>query len=132
METSDGARRWGAAAVGAGLGLLELALVRLAGPPARQVEVLRQLGEVGADPLASLLALLALAAEGLPPTSREPPSRDRSTSGRVGTRSSSCHRPASERPGDPGAHLGPPLLSVHRAFGSPPHGGVKPNRQIRK
>jgi hypothetical protein len=65
METSHGARRWCAAAVGAGLGLLELALVRLAGPPARQVEVLRQLGEVGADPLASLLALLALAAEGL-------------------------------------------------------------------
>jgi len=40
-------------------------LVRLAGPPGRQLEVLRQLGEVGADPLASLLALLALAAEGL-------------------------------------------------------------------
>jgi resuscitation-promoting factor RpfA len=65
MESSHGARRWGAVAVGAGLGLLELALVRLAGPPGRQVEVLRQLGEVGADPLASLLALLALAAEGL-------------------------------------------------------------------
>jgi hypothetical protein len=59
------ARRWGAAAVGAGLGLLELALVRLAGPPGHQLEVLRQLGEVGADPLASLLALLALAAAGL-------------------------------------------------------------------
>jgi len=60
-----GARGWGAPAVGAGLGVLELALVRLAGPPGRQLEVLRQLGEVGADPLASLLALLALAAEGL-------------------------------------------------------------------
>jgi hypothetical protein len=45
--------------------LLELALVGLAGAPARQLEVLRGLGEVGADPLASLLALLALAAEGL-------------------------------------------------------------------
>jgi len=60
-----GARCWGASAVLAGLGVLELALVRLAGPPGRQLEVLRQLGEVGADPLASLLALLALAAEGL-------------------------------------------------------------------
>jgi len=58
-----GARRWGAPAVAAGLG--ELALVRLASPPGRQLEVLRQLGEVEADPLASLLALLALAAEGL-------------------------------------------------------------------
>jgi len=45
--------------------LLELALVGLAGTPRRQLEVLRGLGEVGADPLASLLALLALAAEGL-------------------------------------------------------------------
>jgi hypothetical protein len=60
-----GARRWGAPAVAAGLGVLELALVRLAGPAGRQLEVLRQLGEVEADPLASLLALLALAAEGL-------------------------------------------------------------------
>jgi hypothetical protein len=51
--------------VGAGVALLELALVGLAGAPARQLEVLRGLGEVGADPLASLLALLALAAEGL-------------------------------------------------------------------
>jgi resuscitation-promoting factor RpfA len=58
-------RWWGAPAVAAGLGPLELALVRLTGPPGRQLEVLRQLGEVGADPLASLLALLALAAEGL-------------------------------------------------------------------
>jgi hypothetical protein len=55
----------GVPTVGAGLGLLELALVRLAGPPGHQLEVLRQLGEAGADPLASLLALLALAAEGL-------------------------------------------------------------------
>lgn len=39
--------------------------MRLAGPPGRQLEVLRQLGEVGADRLGSLLALLALAAEGL-------------------------------------------------------------------
>jgi hypothetical protein len=45
--------------------LLELALVGLAGAPTRQLEVLRGLAEVGADPLASLLALLALAAEGL-------------------------------------------------------------------
>jgi LysM domain len=51
--------------VAAGVALLELALVGLAGAPARQLEVLRGLGEVGADPLASLLALLALAAEGL-------------------------------------------------------------------
>jgi resuscitation-promoting factor RpfA len=51
--------------VAVALGLLELALVRLAGPPGRQLEVLRQLGQVGADPLASVLALLALAAEGL-------------------------------------------------------------------
>jgi hypothetical protein len=65
VDRRQGARRWVAAAVGAGLAVLELALVRLAGPPGRQVEVLRQLGEVGADPLASLLALLALAAEGL-------------------------------------------------------------------
>jgi hypothetical protein len=50
--------------VGAGVALLELALVGLAGAPARQLEVLRRLAEVGADPLASLLALLALAAEG--------------------------------------------------------------------
>jgi nucleoid-associated protein YgaU len=59
------ARCWGAPAVAVALGLLELALVRLAGPPGRQLEVLRQLGQVGADPLASMLALLALAAEGL-------------------------------------------------------------------
>jgi hypothetical protein len=51
--------------VGAGVALLELALVSLAGAPARQLEVLRGLGEVDADPLTSLLALLALAAEGL-------------------------------------------------------------------
>jgi resuscitation-promoting factor RpfA len=51
--------------VPAGVGLLELALVRLAGPPARQVEVLRQLGEGGTDPVAPLLALLALGAQGL-------------------------------------------------------------------
>jgi hypothetical protein len=49
----------------AGVALLELALVGLAGAPARQLEVLRGLGEVGADPLASMLALLALATEGL-------------------------------------------------------------------
>jgi len=58
-------RAWGPLALAAGLSSLELALVRGAGPPGRQLEVLRQLGEVGADPLASLLALLALAAEGL-------------------------------------------------------------------
>jgi hypothetical protein len=51
--------------VAVALGVLELALVRLAGPPGPQLEVLRQLARVGADPLASLLALLALAAEGL-------------------------------------------------------------------
>jgi hypothetical protein len=56
---------WRAPLVGAGLAVLEVALVRLAGSPGRQLEVLRQLGEAGADPLASLLALLALAAEGL-------------------------------------------------------------------
>jgi hypothetical protein len=55
----------GAPAVAVGLGVLELALVRLAGPPGRQLEVLRQLDQVGADPLASVLALLALGAEGL-------------------------------------------------------------------
>jgi resuscitation-promoting factor RpfA len=60
-----GARRLSAPAVEVGLGVLELALVRLAGPPGRQLEVLRHLGQVGADPLASVLALLALAAEGL-------------------------------------------------------------------
>jgi nucleoid-associated protein YgaU len=60
-----GAWRLGAPAVAVGLGVLELALVRLAGPPGRQLEVLRQLGQVGADPLASVLALLALGAEGL-------------------------------------------------------------------
>jgi resuscitation-promoting factor RpfA len=60
-----GRQAWSAAAVQAGLGVLELGLVRLAGPPGRQLEVLRQLGAVDADPLASLLALLALAAEGL-------------------------------------------------------------------
>ena len=59
------ARRWGAPAVAVALGVLELALVRLAGPPGRQLEVLRQLAQVEADPLASVLALLALAAEGL-------------------------------------------------------------------
>ena len=59
------ARRWGAPAVALALGVLELGLVRLAGPPGRQLEVLRQLGQVQADPLASVLALLALAAEGL-------------------------------------------------------------------
>jgi hypothetical protein len=64
-ERSGGWRPWSAPAVQAGLGLLELALVRLAGPPGRQLGVLRQLGEVDADPLASLLALLALLAEGL-------------------------------------------------------------------
>jgi hypothetical protein len=58
-------RRWSAPAVGGGLGLPELALVRQAGPPGRQIEVLHQLSKVGADPLASLLALLALAAQGL-------------------------------------------------------------------
>lgn len=62
---SGGWQAWSALAVQAGLGVLELGLVRLAGPPGRQLEVLRQLGEVEADPLASLLALLALAAEGL-------------------------------------------------------------------
>ena len=60
-----GRQAWSAGAVQAGLGVLELGLVRLAGPPGRQLEVLRQLGAVDADPLASLLALLALAAEGL-------------------------------------------------------------------
>jgi hypothetical protein len=60
--------------------------VRLAGPPGRQVAVLRQLGEVGADPLASLLALLAVAAERLATyLPAEPPGRDHSTSGRLGT-----------------------------------------------
>ena len=42
--------------------LLELALVGLAGAPTRKLQVLR---EADADPLASLLALLALAAEGI-------------------------------------------------------------------
>ena len=50
--------------VGAGVALLELAPVGLTGAPTRQLEMLRRLAEVGADPLASLLALLALAAEG--------------------------------------------------------------------
>jgi hypothetical protein len=50
--------------VGAAVALLELALVGLTGAPTRRLEVLRGLAEVGADPLASLLALLALAAEG--------------------------------------------------------------------
>jgi LysM domain len=57
-------RHLGTPAVAAALGVLQLALVRLVGPPGRQLAVLCQLGEVGADPLASLLALLALAAEG--------------------------------------------------------------------
>jgi hypothetical protein len=60
-----GWRLWRFPAVPAGLGLLELALARLAGPPGRQVEVLRQLGEGATDPVAPLLALLALGAEGL-------------------------------------------------------------------
>jgi hypothetical protein len=50
--------------VGAGAALLELAPVGLTGAPTRQLEVLRRLAEVGTDPLASLLALLALVAEG--------------------------------------------------------------------
>jgi hypothetical protein len=62
---SGGWQAWSAPAVQAGLGVLELGLVRLAGPPGRQLQVLRRLGAVDADPLASLLALLALAAEGL-------------------------------------------------------------------
>jgi nucleoid-associated protein YgaU len=57
-------RPWSLTAVPVGLVLLELALVRLAGPPARQVEVLRQLGEGGTDPVAPLLAVLALGAQG--------------------------------------------------------------------
>jgi hypothetical protein len=48
----------------AGVALLELAPVGLTGAPTRQLEVLRGLAEVGTDPLASLLALRALAAEG--------------------------------------------------------------------
>ena len=56
---------WSLPAGTAGVGLLELALVRLAGPPGRQVEVLRQLGEGGTDPVAPLLALLAVGAQGL-------------------------------------------------------------------
>jgi LysM domain len=56
---------WSLPAVPTGVGLLELALVRLAGPPTRQVETLRQLGEGGTDPVAPLLALLALGAQGL-------------------------------------------------------------------
>jgi hypothetical protein len=67
--TPSGRAGWwpacGLPVVGAGVALLELALVGRAGAPARQLEVLRGLGEVGADPLASLLALLALATEGL-------------------------------------------------------------------
>jgi hypothetical protein len=64
MDGWHGARRWGAPVVGAGLGVLELAWC---GWPVRRAGSSRccQLGEVGADPLASLLALLALAAEGL-------------------------------------------------------------------
>jgi hypothetical protein len=50
--------------VAAGVALLELAPVGLTGAPTRQLEVLRGLAEVGTDPLASLLALRALAAEG--------------------------------------------------------------------
>jgi hypothetical protein len=52
------ARRWGAPAVAVALAFLELALARLAGPPGRQLEILCQLGQVEADPL-------ALAVEGL-------------------------------------------------------------------
>jgi hypothetical protein len=59
------ARRWGAPAVAVALAFLELALARLAGPPGRQLEILCQLGQVEADPLASVLAPLALAVEGL-------------------------------------------------------------------
>jgi resuscitation-promoting factor RpfA len=58
-------RPWSLPAVPVGVGLLELALVRVAGPPARQVEVLRQLTGGGTDPVAPLLALLALGAQGL-------------------------------------------------------------------
>jgi LysM domain len=68
MMVGGRSRAWrplGTPAVAAALGVLELALVRLAGPPGRQLAVLCRLGEVGADPLASLLALLALAAEGV-------------------------------------------------------------------
>jgi len=64
-RVGGGWRPWRFPAVPAGLGLLELALARLAGPPGRQVEVLRQLGEGATDPVAPLLALLALGAEGL-------------------------------------------------------------------
>lgn len=52
-------------AVAGGLGLAELALVAQAGPPATQLDLLRHLGDTGADPLACLLALLTLIAEAL-------------------------------------------------------------------
>jgi nucleoid-associated protein YgaU len=51
--------------VGAVLALVELGLVRLAGAPGAHLRVLRQLGDPWAEPLASVLAMLALAAEGL-------------------------------------------------------------------
>jgi hypothetical protein len=52
-------------AVGAGLAAVELILVRSAGAPAEQLRILRQLGDAWADPLASVLALMTLAGEGL-------------------------------------------------------------------
>ena len=52
-------------AVGAGLAAVGLILVRSAGAPAEQLRILRQLGDAWADPLASVLALMTLAGEGL-------------------------------------------------------------------
>src|SRR5688500_14087210 len=61
-----GWRRWARLpAVAAGLGLSELALVAQAGPPATQLNLLRHLADVGADPIACLLAFLTLTAEAL-------------------------------------------------------------------
>lgn len=51
--------------IGVLLALVEWGLVRLVGAPVAHLEVLRHLGDPGAEPLASVLAVLALAAEGL-------------------------------------------------------------------
>jgi len=52
-------------AVGVGLVLVQLGLFGAVGTPATQLRVLRQLGDAWADPVASVLALLALLAETL-------------------------------------------------------------------